>query len=52
MLNETQEFNHEGMEYLQHGDRSMMLRLCRPAGVGPFPLINDLQLVLLVACRS
>ena len=42
MSNGMQEFNYEDIEYLQHGDRSMMLRLCRTAGVGPFPLINDL----------
>ena len=43
MSNRSQEFNYEDIEYLQHGDRSMMLRLCRPASGGLFPLIVDLH---------
>ena len=43
MSNRSQEFNYEDIEYLQYGDRSMMLRLCRPASAGPFPLIVDLH---------
>jgi len=30
-------------EYVRHGDRPMMLRLFRPEGVGPFPVIVDLH---------
>ena len=30
-------------EYCRHGDRSMILRLFRPEGAGPFPVILDLH---------
>ena len=31
------------LEYCRHGDRSMILRLFRPNGEGPFPVILDLH---------
>ena len=36
-------FTVEDLEYLRHGKRSMMLRLYRPSGNGPFPAIIDLH---------
>ena len=43
MLTETQTHTAEDLEYLRHGDRSMMMRLFRPAGPGPFPVVLDLH---------
>lgn len=43
MPSETLSFTVEDIEYLRHGDRSMRLRLHRPAGKGPFPLVVDLH---------
>jgi len=39
----TQDFTIEDIEYLRHGSRAMKLRLFRPAGAGPFPVIVDLH---------
>jgi acetyl esterase/lipase len=39
----TQDFTTEEIEYLRHGDRAMTLRLFRPAGAGPFPVVVDLH---------
>lgn len=33
----------ENIEYLRHGERSMQLRLSRPDGDGPFPVVLDLH---------
>ena len=47
MLTETKERTHEitieDIEYLRHGDRAMKLRLIRPEGKGPFPVVVDLH---------
>lgn len=39
----VQDFTTDDMEYLRHGDRGLNLRLFRPTGAGPFPLIVDLH---------
>jgi acetyl esterase/lipase len=39
----VQDFTTEDMEYLRHGDQGLNLRLFRPAGAGPFPLVVDLH---------
>lgn len=39
----TRDFTTEDIEYLRHGDRAMTLRLFRPAGDGPFPVVVDLH---------
>jgi acetyl esterase len=39
----SQSITTEDIEYLRHGDRAMKLRLFRPAGDGPFPVILDLH---------
>ena len=36
-------FTIQDLEYLRHGDRSLMLRLIRPVGEGRFPIIVDLH---------
>ena len=36
-------FTIQDLEYLRHGDRSLMLGLIRPAGEGRFPIIVDLH---------
>ncbi|MCG8544117.1 MAG: alpha/beta fold hydrolase [Alphaproteobacteria bacterium] len=43
MLTETLNHTTEDIEYLRHGDRAMMMRLFRPAGDGPFPVVADLH---------
>lgn len=43
MTTETLNLTTEDIEYLRHGDRSMMLRLFRPVGTGPFPAVLDLH---------
>ena len=43
MSNGMKKFAIEDLEYLRHGDRSMMLQLYRPVGKGPFPVIVDLH---------
>ncbi len=39
----TYEIDVEDVEYLRHGDRSLLARLYRPRGAGPFPLVVDLH---------
>lgn len=39
MATVVQDITTEDIEYLRHGDRSMKLRLFKPAGKGPFPVI-------------
>ncbi|MBT3885249.1 MAG: alpha/beta hydrolase fold domain-containing protein [Rhodospirillaceae bacterium] len=36
-------FTGEDMEYLRHGDAPLLLRLFRPEGAGPFPVVVDLH---------
>lgn len=43
MLNGTPSIVVEDLEYLRHGDRPMMVRLFRPEGPGPFPVVLDLH---------
>ena len=43
MLTEDQVFDTEELNYLNHEDVSLMLRLYRPLGNGPFPVIVDLH---------
>lgn len=43
MATAIQDFTTEDMEYLRHGDDALMLRLYRPAGAGPFPVVIDLH---------
>ncbi len=33
----------QDIEYLRHGDRAMAMKLFRPAGKGPFPIVLDLH---------
>ena len=37
------EITVEDVEYLRHGDRPLLARICQPRGAGPFPLIVDLH---------
>lgn len=39
----AESFTAEDIEYLRHGDRPLLLRLFRPAGKGPFPVVVDLH---------
>lgn len=39
----TCEFTTEDLEYLRHGERALKLRLYKPRGTGPFPLVVDLH---------
>jgi acetyl esterase/lipase len=43
MPTKTEDFTTQDIDYLQHGERSLRLRLFRPAGAGPFPLVVDLH---------
>ncbi len=43
MPTETTDVIAEDIDYLRHGDRALTLRLFRPAGAGPFPLVVDLH---------
>ncbi|NKB59849.1 MAG: alpha/beta fold hydrolase [Alphaproteobacteria bacterium] len=43
MVTDVQSIAVEDIEYLRHGDRAMMLRLFRPDGAGPFPVVVDLH---------
>ena len=43
MATVTQNFTVDDIEYLRHGDRPLMLRLFRPVGEGPFPVVVDLH---------
>ncbi len=40
---EDQTISVEDIEYCRHGERSMILRLFRPEGAGPFPVVLDLH---------
>lgn len=42
-ITETTGFTTEDHEYVRHGDVSLNLRLFRPEGTGPFPVIVDLH---------
>lgn len=37
------EIDVEDLEYLRHGSKPLMLRLFKPRGTGPFPLVVDLH---------
>jgi acetyl esterase len=39
----TYEFTTEDVEYLHHGDLALKLRLYKPRGSGPFPVVIDLH---------
>jgi len=39
----THAFTTEDMEYLRHGDKPLLLRLYRPEGRGPFPVVVELH---------
>jgi acetyl esterase/lipase len=39
----TLNFTTEDIDYLHHGDRAMAMKLFRPAGAGPFPIVIDLH---------
>lgn len=43
MATVTQSFTTDDIEFLRHGDRPLMLRLFRPLGDGPFPVVVDLH---------
>jgi len=43
MATDTKSITVDDIEYLRHGDRSMKLRLFRPDGPGPFPVVVDLH---------
>ncbi len=43
MPNTDQEFTTEDLEYLRHGSGPLLLRLFKPRGTGPFPVIVDLH---------
>ncbi len=43
MLAESKNMISEDLEYLRHDERSMILRLIRPVGSGPFPVVVDLH---------
>jgi acetyl esterase/lipase len=43
MATVTQHFTTDDIEYLRHGDRPLMMRLFRPLGEGPFPVVVDLH---------
>ena len=42
-MTKTCEFITENIEYLRHGERALKLRLYKPQGTGPFPLVVDLH---------
>lgn len=43
MTTDTMNITAEEIEYCRHGDRSMIMRLFRPEGAGPFPVVLDLH---------
>lgn len=43
MRDGDQEFTTEDIVYLRHGDRPLMLRLFKPLGDGPFPIVVDIH---------
>ncbi len=42
-MTKTYEFTTEDIEYLRHGEKALMLRLYKPRGAGPFPVVVDLH---------
>ena len=42
-MTKAYEFTTEDMEYLRHGARALKLRLYKPRGAGPFPVVVDLH---------
>jgi len=43
MTIQTESHTNEDIEYLRHGARTMTMRLSRPTGMGPFPVVLDLH---------
>jgi len=43
MLDSAENFTVDDLEYLRHGDTPQMMRLFRPDGPGPFPIVIDLH---------
>lgn len=43
MYGKTYDFSVEDIEYIRHGDKPIMLKLFRPQGDGPFPMVLDLH---------
>ncbi len=43
MSAQTYTFTTEDIEYIRHGDNAVMLRVYRPTGDGPFPMVADLH---------
>lgn len=43
MYNGTQNFTSTDMVYLRHAGSPLMMRLYRPVGEGPFPIVIDLH---------
>ena len=43
MVTDTLNFTTQDFEYVRHGDRGLALRLYRPTGPGPFPVVIDLH---------
>jgi acetyl esterase len=39
----THEFDVQDVEYLRHGDRPLLAKVCTPRGEGPFPAVVDLH---------
>ena len=42
-MTDAYEFTTEDIEYLRHGDKALKLRLYKPRGAGPFPVVVDLH---------
>ena len=40
---EARNFDVEDVEYLRHGDKSLLMRLFKPHGAGPFPALVELH---------
>jgi len=43
MPRDSEDYTATDFEYMRHGDRSMTMRLFRPNGDGPFPVVVDLH---------
>ena len=43
MATVTQDFTTDDIDYVVHGDTPLKLRLFKPAGAGPFPVVVDLH---------
>jgi len=39
----TFELDVEDVEYLRHGDKPLLVRLFKPRGAGPFPLVVEVH---------